>query len=100
MLFRSDDRTTVPDQTALPVYKRLKAAGAGDVHLSYYDHVVDIAGLVGGSDYRYNGHWSWIYLHANQCRLDFDGRPVSLSGRPVTVMEWLAAQVRGKSQHR
>jgi predicted esterase len=96
----ADDRTTVPEQTVLPVYKRLKAAGASDVHLSYYDHVVDITGLVGGGDYRYNGHWSWIYLHANQCRLDFDGRPVTLSGRPVTIMEWLAAQVRGKSQHR
>jgi predicted esterase len=96
----ADDRTTLPDETVLPVYKRLKAAGAGDVHLSYYEHVVDITGLVGGSDYHYNGHWSWIYLHANQCRLDFDGRPVTVGGRPVTVMEWLAAQARGKSRRR
>ncbi len=96
----ADDRTTLPDETVLPVYKRLKAARASDVHLSYYDHVVDITGLVGGSDYRYNGHWSWIYLHANQCRLDYDGRPVTVAGRPVTIMEWLAAQVRGKSQRR
>jgi predicted esterase len=92
----ADDKTTLPDETVLPVYKRLKAAGAANVHLSYYDHVVDITGLVGGSDYRYNGHWSWIYLHANQCRLDFDGKPVTVAGRPVTVMEWLAAQGKGK----
>ena len=93
----ADDKTTLPEETVLPVYKRLKAAGAADVHLSYYDHVVDITGLVGGADYRYNGHWSWIYLHANQCRLDFDGRPVTLAGRPVTIMEWLAAQRKAKN---
>jgi predicted esterase len=90
----ADDRTTLPDQTVLPVYERLKAAGAGDVHLSYYDHVVDITGLVGGSDYHYNGHWSWIYLHANECRRDRDGSPVRVDGRPVTIMEWLAAQAK------
>ena len=88
----ADDKTTLPEETVLPVYKRLKAAGARDVHLSYYDHVVDITGLFGADGYRYNGHWSWIYLHANQCRLDFDGKPVTLAGRPVTIMEWLAAQ--------
>ena len=92
----ADDKTTLPEETVLPVYRRLKAAGAPDVHLSYYDHVVDITGLVGGSGYRYNGHWSWIYLHANQCRLDFDGKPVTVAGRPVTVMEWLAAQDKSK----
>jgi predicted esterase len=88
----ADDKTTVPEETVLPVYKRLKAAGADNVHLSFYDHVVDITGLFGGDDHHYNGHWSWIYLHANKCRLDFDGKPVTLGGRPVTIMEWLAAQ--------
>jgi predicted esterase len=88
----ADDQTTLPDQTVLPVYERLKAAGARNVHLSYYDHVVDLTGFFGGDDYRYNGHWSWVYLHANQPRLDRDGSPVTLAGRPVTVMEWLAAQ--------
>jgi len=88
----ADDQTTPPNLTVLPVYERLKAAGAGNVHLSYYDHVVDITGFFGGDDYRYNGHWSWIYLHANQCRLDRDGGPVRLAGRPVSVMEWLSAQ--------
>lgn len=90
----ADDKTTLPDETVLPVYKRLKAAGASDVRLSYYDHVVDITGFFGGGDYRYNGHWSWIYLHANHCRRDFDGSPVTVAGRPVTVMEWLAAQAK------
>jgi predicted peptidase len=92
----ADDKTTLPEETVLSVYRRLKAAGAGDVHLSYYDHVVDITGFFGGDDYRYNGHWSWVYLHANRCRLDFDGKPVTLAGRPVTIMEWLAAQANAK----
>ena len=92
----ADDQTTVASQTVLPVYERLKAAGARDVHLSYYDHVVDVTGFYGGDGYRYNGHWSWVYLHANQCRRDRDGSPVRLAGRPVTIMEWLSAQSNGR----
>jgi predicted esterase len=92
----ADDQTTRPDLTVLPVYERLRAAGARNVHLSYYEHVVDVTGLFGGEDYRYNGHWSWVYLHANRCRLDRDSSPVRLDGRPVSVMEWLAAQAKGR----
>lgn len=87
-----DDPVTIPDDTAVPVYHRLVEAGAPNVHFSYYDHVVDITGFFGGKDYHYNGHWSWIYSHANHARLDFDGKPVLLDGRPVTIMEWMAAQ--------
>ena len=89
-----DDRTTPPDQTAVPVYKRLMEAGAENVHFSYYDHVVDITGFFGGENYHYSGHWSWIYSHANLCKNDFDGRSVKIEGKPVTIMEWLAAQSR------
>jgi predicted esterase len=92
----ADDKTTLPDETVLPVYKRLKAAGAKNVHLSYYDYAVDITGFFGGDGYHYNGHWSWVYLHANQCRRDFDGSLVTVGGRPVTIMEWLAAQQKAK----
>ena len=87
-----DDRVTSPDVTAVPVYSRLIEAGAPDVHFSYYDHVIDITGKYGGDDYRYNGHFSWIYCHANECRLDFDGSPVTVDGKEVTIMEWLSAQ--------
>ena len=88
----ADDETTVPEETVLPVYKRLVEAGAPNVHLSYYDHVTDITGFFGGDDYHYSGHWSWIYSHANHADFGFDGNPVTLGGRPVTIMEWLAAQ--------
>jgi predicted esterase len=88
----ADDPTTIPEKTVIPVYKRLIGAGAGNVHFSFYDHVVDITGFYGGEDYHYNGHWSWVYCHANLCRWDYDGSPVEVEGRPVTIMEWLAAQ--------
>lgn len=87
-----DDGTTKADETVVPLYKRLKHAGAKNVILSYYDNVTDITGFYGGKDYHYNGHWSWIYSHANTARTDFDGSPVMINGRPVTIMEWLAAQ--------
>ena len=87
----ADDRVTPPDVTVIPLYKRLKEAGADHVVLSYYDHVIDITGFFGGHGYRYNGHLSWIYHHANRCRLDYDGTPVLINGKPVTIMEWLAS---------
>ncbi|MFN8354022.1 MAG: prolyl oligopeptidase family serine peptidase [Spirosomataceae bacterium] len=89
-----DDGTTKPELTAVPVYERLKKAGAKNLHFSFYDHVTDITGFFGGENYYYNGHWSWIYSHANTAKLDYDGKPVTLNGRPVTIMEWLAAQAK------
>lgn len=89
-----DDGTTVADQTAIPVYEKLIAGGAKNVHLTMYDHVVDITGLLGGEDYHYPGHWSWIYSHANKAQRDYDGSPVLVDGMPVTIMQWLAAQRR------
>ncbi len=87
-----EDGTTVPDQTVVPVYNKLKEAGAPNVHFSFYDHVVDITGFFGGDGYHYPDHWSWIYSHANKARRDYDGSLVKLDGRPVTIMEWLAGQ--------
>jgi hypothetical protein len=63
-----------------------------NVVFTYYDSVTDITGFYGGKDYQYNGHWSWIYSHANLARTDFDGSPVMVKGRPVSIMEWMAAQ--------
>jgi poly(3-hydroxybutyrate) depolymerase len=87
-----DDGTTKPDNTVIPVYERLKKAGAKNVHFTFYDRVTDLSGFYGGENYHFNGHWSWIYSHANHAKLDYDGLPVKLNGRPVTIMEWLAGQ--------
>jgi len=89
-----DDPVTKAAETVDPVYQRLKAAGAKKVHYSNYDHVVDITGFYGGDNFHYLGHFSWIYSHANLCKLDYDGQPVMLDGRAVTLMEWLASQRR------
>jgi poly(3-hydroxybutyrate) depolymerase len=89
-----DDPVTIPEETVVPLYKRLLNAGAKNVHFSFYDHVTDLTGFYGGDDYHYNGHWSWIYSHANNADFDFDGSPVMLNGRHVTIMEWMAAQSR------
>lgn len=87
-----DDSTTKSDETVVPLYHRLKQAGAKNVFFSYYDNVTDITGFYGGKNYHYPGHWSWIYSHANVARTDFDGSLVKIDGRPVTIMEWLSFQ--------
>ena len=87
-----DDNTTKPDETVVPMYNRLKAAGAKNTYLSYYDHVTDVTGVFGGENFQYMGHWSWIYSHDNRASKDMDGSPVKVNGKPVTIMEWLAAQ--------
>ena len=90
----ADDPVTKADETVLPVYKKLIDGGAENVHLSYFDHVVDITNQFGGEDYHYNGHFSWIYSHTNKCQYDYDGKPVKLNGKPVSLMGWLASQQR------
>jgi predicted peptidase len=87
-----DDRTTDPVKTVVPVYERLKKARAKNVHFSYYDHVTDLTGMYGGENFHFNGHWSWVYSHANQSHTEFDGSDVLLNGKPTTLMEWMAAQ--------
>ncbi|MBX2814733.1 MAG: prolyl oligopeptidase family serine peptidase [Saprospiraceae bacterium] len=89
-----DDEVTAADQTVVPVYHMLMEAGAGNVHFSFFDHVVDITNQFGGNDHHYNGHFSWIYSHTNKCQLDFDGKPVKVDGQPITLMGWLASQKR------
>jgi predicted peptidase len=88
----ADDGVTLPEKTVLPVYKRLLEAGAKNVHLSYYDHVIDLTGLFGGADYHYYGHGSWAYCHVNHCWQDYDGSEVEIDGKPVHIMQWMAAQ--------
>lgn len=80
-----DDPVTVPIETAMPVYARLIEAGAKDVHLSLYDHVVDLYGFYGGKDYRYHGHLSWIYSHSNHAAK-------VINGKYTTIMEWMSSK--------
>lgn len=87
-----DDKTTDPLTTAVPVYERLKKAGAKNVHFSLYDRVIDLTDMFGGKNYYFNGHWSWIYSHSNHAHTEYDGSEVLLAEKPTTLMEWMAAQ--------
>ena len=89
------DTIVPPEETAVPTYKRLKAAGAENVHFSYYDRVLDQTGMFkkeDGTPYEYFGHGSWIYTLNDDCHLDFDGSEVTVDGKPVTIFQWLALQ--------
>jgi Predicted peptidase len=91
------DKTVDPNASTIPTYKRLIAAGAKNVHFSYWPKVEDLSGLykkADGGAYEYDGHWSWVYTLDNACTKDFDGSPVLLNGAAVSIMEWLAAQTK------
>jgi len=93
------DTTVPPEHFVVPTYKRLIAAGGKNVHFTYWDKVEDLSGKYvdkDGAPYEYYGHWSWIYTLKNECRLDFDGKPVQVNGKDVGIVEWLAAQKREK----
>ena len=91
-LHAKDDTVTMPDETVVPLYKRLIAANASNVHFSFYENVIDLSGMFGGADFRYNGHFSWIYSHSNHANFGFDNESVLWNGNPVNLMEWMAAQ--------
>ncbi|MNR54363.1 hypothetical protein D3C85_1745310 [compost metagenome] len=65
------------------------------MHFSFFDKVVDIHGLFAdakGEPFNYIGHFSWIYALNDDCRLDYDGKPVVVEGKEVSLMDWLAMQ--------
>ena len=64
-------------------YARLVAKEAEKVYFSRFE---DVSGtLADGSQYTYNGHWSWIYTLNNECKED-------INGSTVTIWQWLAEQ--------
>lgn len=92
-----EDPTVDTSKTSTATYKRLIAAGAKQAHYSYFDKVLDTSGLYtkGNGDnapYEYNAHWSWIYVLNNDISKDFNGKPVKVKGKAVSLMEWLANQ--------
>ncbi len=90
-----NDTTVIPEDFTVATYNRLVAAGAKEVHFTFWDDVRDTSGLYtneDGSAYSYMGHYSWIYVLNNECTKDFDGSNVQLNGKDVTVWQWLAAQ--------
>lgn len=89
------DTVVAPDQFVVPTYKRLVNAGNKNVHFTFWDKLTDTTGLYytrDGAPFEYMGHWAWVPMLNDECTLDFDGTPVTLDGKPVTIIKWLAAQ--------
>lgn len=75
-----NDETVKPEKNSIPTIKRLKAAGAKDIHVSEFRNVVDLSGIYlknrnaskndddYGLPYEYDGHDSWIYLFNDECK--------------------------------
>lgn len=90
-----NDPVVVPEKYVLPTYKRIIAAGAENCHFTFWDRITDLHGTFTdekGEPWEYMGHFAWIPVFNDDCRLDYDGKPVTLDGREVTLMDWLAAQ--------
>ena len=90
-----NDTIVKPDETVVPTYQRLIAAGAPDVHFTYFEKVYDNSGDFvdeHGGPKEFFGHATWVNALNNDCRLDFDGSPVTINGQAVTLFEWLATQ--------
>lgn len=91
----SNDPVVKPGETVVPTYERLIAAGATNVHFSYYDKVVDDKFVnEKGLPYEYIGHFTWVYVYNDDCHLDYNGEPVTIDGQPVTLFQWMAHQSR------
>ena len=82
--------TTLPaPMYTLPTYDRLIKAGAQNVHLTYFERVIDTTGKykTNGNPYEYDGHWTWTYVYNNLVDTLIDGKT-------VTLMNWMANQTR------
>lgn len=90
-----NDPIVPPDGLVLPLVRRLKAAGAENVHVSLFERIVDQSGrakLPNGQPMEYMGHFSWIHTFNDDCVYDLDGTRVMHEGRPVTLWRWLGKQ--------
>ena len=92
-----NDPVVVPAKYVVPTYERLMAAGAENCHFTFWDRLMDLHGLFKnekGEPWEYMGHFAWIPVFNNDCRLDYDGKPVMTEGRETAILDWLAAQRR------
>lgn len=76
-VYSADDTTVPPEKHEIPTIRRLKEAGASDLHAAVSEHVFDKSGRFfdkDGKPHQYAGHWSWIDMYNNDC--DADGLKV------------------------
>lgn len=92
-----NDPVVKPEETVVPTYQRLLRAGAKNVHFTFWDRIVDLhEGFRDreGKPLEYMGHFAWIPMLNDDCRLDYDGSPVTIDGEEVTLLSWLSRQKR------
>lgn len=72
-----DDTTVIPSIHEIPTVKRLKEAGAKNIHTSISEFVIGNSDLFDkeGNPYKYMGHWSWIYFFNNVAINDVEPWP-------------------------
>lgn len=90
-----NDPVVKPEETVVPTYQRLVAAGNQNVHFTFWDNIKDVhEGFkdADGNPFEYIGHFAWIPMLNDDCRLDYDGKPVVCDGKEVTLLQWLAKQ--------
>lgn len=64
----ANDTTVNANNFVIPTYQRLFAAGAEDLHFSYFTNVRGTDGNPSGNNYM--GHYSWIYFFRDEVALD------------------------------
>lgn len=87
-VYSKDDPTVIPSENEEPTIARLKAAGAKNVQVAHFEHIVDQTGKIKdekGQPYDFGGHSSWVYFFDNA---------VNTNDTNVNAWEWLAAQVK------
>ena len=64
----ANDQTVNANNFVIPTYQRLNAAGAKDLHFSYFTDVRGTDGNPQGNSYQ--GHYSWIYIFRDEVEFD------------------------------
>jgi len=83
----SDDPIVRPETHLIAAWPKLKAAGAAELHATYYDHIEDAAGK------HLIGHFVWVQAYHDDPRTDLDGSLVlGKDGFPVTLWQWVGQQ--------
>ncbi len=96
----ANDTTVNPENFTVATYKRLMAAGAKDVHFSYFENVRGNEGNPTGMN-DYMGHYSWIYTLKDECLKDQadptnvvapSSADVLVNGTAVSLWGWAASK--------
>ena len=80
----ANDTTVDATNFVIPTYQRLKAAGAKDLHFSYFTDVRGTDGNPQGNNYQ--GHYSWIYIFRDEVALD-QADPTNISAPSTEVVK-------------